>query len=232
MNQSTSAPIPVGTNQHPYRTALPFNPDSPFSTGGMGVLCNSGSVAAPDASTYRHLVSSGSYNPQGCAAGDLEPLVNPTNQQTGNYWVNTLDAADFTLIKPYLVLYSDNTYAALASAASAAGITGTMSFYALRQAGRAKSGRPIEWDARYLGKAVLTNAATRVPSTTKELPTGAQWCDVATITSKAITFTADSSDTAGGALRLRLDHEGASRLLTVISGLTANAGCGWQISHM
>lgn len=233
---TTRTPTPIGTNQHPYTRVLPFNPDNPFGSGSCGVLCNSGSVADPTAATQRWAVSPGTYQPNANApAADLWPVANPTNLKTGNYWLDMfLEPADSVIIKPYMVLFSDNTYAALASAAAGGGIAATLSFFAVFQGRPPQTNEPMEYSIEFKGSAVLANAATRVSSSTRYLPTGAQWAQAATITNAAIDpgITADDTDISTGALRLRFDQEGAVGLLTYVSSLTSNAGCGWLRRHI
>lgn len=237
MISTTSTPVCIGTNQYPWSRPIPFNPDAPFGAGSLGVLCNSGAVADPTAATQRYLVSPGNYDHRGNAAADLQPIANPSDLGVGYYWLDTaLEKADFTLIKPFLVLYSSSGHTALASAASAAGITAKMSFFLIKQARHPLQNEPMEYTAEWKGSAVVTNAANRISSSTRWLPTGAQWCDVATPSTEGATpgvaITADDTDATGGALRLRFDQEGAIGLLTYVSSLTSNAGCGWLRSHM
>lgn len=234
---TTSKPLPIGTNQYPWSRPLPFNPDSPFSAGQLGCLCNSAGTAAPDASTYRRIITSGRYQPNANhAAADLRPFTNPTDLGTGLYWYDgALEAADNVLIRPYLVLYSSSAHTALAAAASAAGITAKLWLYIVKQARPPQTNEPLEFNVEYKGNVTVTNAAGRVDSTTRWLPTGAQWCDVATVNENASIspgITADDTDVAGGALRLRMDQEGAIGLLIRVSDLTSNAGIGWERSHM
>lgn len=227
---------PRATNPYPWVRSLPFNPDSPFSSGGLGVLMNTGATADPDASTQRYLVSSGTYQPNASAsAGAIAPIANPSNLITSAYWYEELEKADCILIRPYMVLYDAAVPTALASAASAAGIAGTLSFYLIKRCAHPLiQNRPVEYTAEWKGSVDLTNAATRIASTTKQLPTGAQWCDVGTAANDAAIDPGIviEGDIAGGALRIRFDQEGAVGLLTYATGQTTNSGLGWLRSHL
>lgn len=225
------------TNAYPWKLDLPFNPNSPFSTGGLGCLC--GGTSDPTAATLRYLVSSGAYTQQSNqAAGSLEPVANPSDLGAGSFWYQPLERADIVLIRPYLILYSSSGHTAHAAAASAAGITANFSFFLVkcmaRGPGTKEEGEPVEFTAEFKGMVTCTNAATRVASTARKVPTGLQWCDVATVVSDESIDPGIKidGDVAGGALHLRMDQEGALGLITYVTTLTTNAGGGWLRSHL
>lgn len=226
------------TRNFPWSIPLTFNPDAPFAAGSLGVLCNSAGVAAPTAATARLLVSSANEPPFGSSMnttpGDTQPITNPTDLGTGYYWYEELPEADIIEIRPYLVLYSSSGHTALASAAAAQGITANLSFFLINLSGKIRPGLPREYGAEIKGKVTVTNAATRISSASRQLPLGAQWCDAATVVTDYTISPGIVKDgeVATGALRLRFDQEGALGLLTYVSDLTANAGCGWQRRHL
>lgn len=228
--------MPRSTNNFPWNRAIPFDPKNPFGTGSLGVLCNSGTIAVPTPATQRYLVSAGNYQPNNvnAVASDTNPIVNPTDLGVGNYWYEDLEKADLLLIRPYLALYSSSAHTAFAAAAAAQGITADLSFFFVKQARPAQANLPMEYTAELKGRVTVTNAATRVPSTTMWLPTGAQWCDAKTVVTDYTILPGILADgeIASGALHLRMDQEGAIGLITYVSGLTANAGAGWLTSHL
>lgn len=241
---SASARQARGTSQDDWVVGLPFDPNNPFGNGSLGVLMDTGAAGTPDPSTYRHLVSSGNYttNEGGNAAADLAPIANPSNLGTGYYWwTGFVEKSDLCLIRPYQVLYTSSSHTALASAAAAAGITSTLSFWAVSRVGRAIRGSPIEYAADFIGQVTVTNAATRVNSGTKQLPTGAQFCDAATVIydksmSPGIRILSSGSGGTGagtgGALNIAFDFLGGQSLLIRASGNTASAGVGWMRRHV
>ncbi len=234
----TITPVPRGSNQYPWVLDLPFNPADPFNAGALGCLCNSGSVADPAASAFRHLISAGTYNGSGdgYTAGSLNAIVNPTDLGVGYYyWTGSLDPADMVVLRPYLVKYSDSTHTALATAATVAALTATLSFWTTHSVGSKKQGRALEYAAEFVGSVVVTNAITRVNSATLELPTGAQFCDAGSVSidksiSPGIRFKGDST---AGALEILFDQQGGSGLIVQVSSLTSTSvGCGWLRRHL
>lgn len=238
-----------GTSQEPWVLDLPFDPAAPFANGTLGCLMDTGAAGTPDASTYRHLVSAENYagnEGQGPVnintAGGLNPVANPgSNLGSGYFWWTQIGMQDLCLIRPYLVLYSSSSHTALGSAAAAAGISAKMSFWTTREIGRKMPNRPLEYAAEFIGQVTVTNAATRVNSATMQIPTGAQFCDAATVViDKSISpgirvkgsGIGGTGAGTGGALELLFDQQGGTGLLIRVSDLTSSAGCGWLRSHI
>jgi hypothetical protein len=235
-----------GTRPFPWFRDLNFNPALPFASASLGVLMNTGSVAAPDPSAYRYLVSAANYVGNGLnAAGDDYPVVNPTDYGTGYYFYQRIgDKPDVTILRPYMVQYSSSGHTALAAAAATGAISGTVSIWTTRRCGiEGPVNTPFEYGAEFVGQVSLTNAQTRIASTTLKLPTGSQWCDAGTVVldksiSPGIRFKSSGGTGVGvgaganGALDILFDQQGGEGIIVQVSGLTASAGLGWLRTHL
>lgn len=235
-----TTPVPRGTNQQPWLRDLTFTPDTPFASAGLGVLMNTGAVADPTAAAYRHLLAQAVIRgiENGNQPGDLFPVANPTDYGTGYFWCQTeITPSDLLVLRPYQVLYSSSAHTALASAAAAAGITSTLSIWTVHNVGPApSSGRFLEYAAEFCGQVVVTNSANRINAATRYLPTGAQFCDVATVSiDKSISpglrikgsGTGGTGSGAGGALEIICDQQGGIGYIIQVSSLTPSSGVGW-----
>lgn len=236
MPAATSYPLPRGTNQYPWIRPLPYDVKNQFAVGTLGALMNSAGTAAPDATTYRHLVSSGNYTPNGDnPAGTLVPIINPTNLRTGLYWYDgNLEKADILMIRPYFVFYDATTPTALGTASAEADLSGKLHFYLIKEATPRIAGIPQDFKAKYIGNVTVTNAAVRPAGSSLYWPAGLQECAVGTAAGDqaidpGIVILGDAT---GGALEIHFDQEGAIGLLVRVSDLTAKAGLGWARSHL
>ncbi len=224
-------PAARGTNQHPWTRAQPYNPDAPFAAATIGALMNT-TAAASAATAYQRLVTATVAPNDTNAASELMPATLPSNlANEATTWVEKLEAADMTLIRPYLVLFNATPPTANAATPAAGAVAGRMQFWLIRAATPPIIGKPIEYNAVYVGAVTLLNNGVAMAATSKSIPTTAQGCAI-TVATDALPDPGITVTGVGGAEQLRFDHEGAMYLLTRVSGLTANAGLGWERSHL
>lgn len=222
---------PRGTNQHPWTRAQPYSPNAPFAAATAGCLINT-TAAASAKTLYQRLIAAELRANDQNAAGELMPLQPAASLVAeATTWVEKLDAADLTLIRPYLVLFNATPPTANAATPSAGAVTGRLQFWLARAATAPNVGRPIEYNATYAGEITLVNNGAAIAATSKAIPTAAQGC-VITVAVDALPSPGITVTGAGGAEHIRFDHEGALYLITRASGLTANAGVGWERSHV
>lgn len=241
---TTSTHTIPGSNRFPWRVALPFNPNSPFSTGGLGALLNSAAVACTSG-TYQGLSSSGNYgaNTGSPTAGALEPIVNPADLSAGYRWYETFDESNLLILKPYLVKYDATPPTAFASTPVADAITAILNLFGIRSLGMPQGGLPMEFAATYLGSLTIKNNGVAANAASFRMPRSSQFCryiastrDVSLTPGIRITGNGEATgtnyaaDTSAAEINLdRLGHEG---VLIHATGLTANVGVGWVRSEV
>jgi hypothetical protein len=243
--------IPRSTNPYPWVNPIPFNPETPFGNGTLGLIMP-GTATTPAANLHIHKVSSGNYRGNADqAAGAIEAMTNPTNLGTAHAFLDgNLEDADMLLIRPFLVLYGSSAHTAFAAAPARAAGSCRLDFWTIKPIGGAgvperQKDQPVEYGGTYVGGVTVSNNGIAMTTGTRKLPTAAQFCDSATVNddesiSPGITVVGGINAGAAvpatkqlGALCLKFDQMGGQGLIVEASGITSTSwGVGFLRSHL